>query len=268
MKDPDIGWWRRSRTTDVGAVVLLATAAWLASQEPRALHMLAAAVALLGLTLTLAYHDCRVEREGGRVEILRSWWLFWRWFQRRTTLAATGVKVEVSAGRWWTKRVLLVVEGATTPVVLECWANLGQLLFARSLAKRLGRWLGVPVVSANDFAEGQGARAARWNAVRNALRTADRTALRVGSAETDDARFHAEPPRLQSGVTTGRFVGRRPWIEVVQDHCFVVVGGALLVAFARAPRGLDVLRAVVLPMGALLVVEGFRGILPNKSGPA
>jgi hypothetical protein len=248
MEEIDIGWLRRSRTTDAGAVILFGAAACLATRGTTGLWALAALVALLGFALTLAYHDRRLERRGGQLELVEAWWLLGSWRRRRLTVTATQVRIGAQTSRGG--GVVLAIEG-DRPVVLERWGLRSQRIFALSLAKRLARWLGVPLSGADEGQGDLGDPASRMAALRAALPRTD------GGDDNS-----AQPPNPHDPLA-GRFLGRRWWLETFRDHCLVIVGGALLIVFILQPPGLW-LDAVALVAGSLVLVEGLRGIFPGK----
>lgn len=263
-----VGWRRRDRTSDVGAAALITLGGLVAKcagvvPAGRVLGWLFVAA---GAALALLYRDRWLERTDGEVWLGTAWWWLRPWGARRVRLRPARVVVEPEGTGWWARRrtVLSIANDvdASTPAgggsraveVLERWTEPSCQEYAQSVAASLARWLGVSTGGVLAPFEPLSAELARAH-------------LRASLAALNPT-GRSTPSRARSQVA-GRThlieVGRR-WFEV-SWWAWVVVLGATLATLWRL-GGSDRLSALAflaaLPMGAVLLLEGLRGVLPGR----
>jgi hypothetical protein len=257
----EIGWLRRRRTTDLGAVALLmiSVSVWAASGRWSALGALALLLCASGLLLTFVHRDGWIERTADReIWLVERWWLWGPRRVRRTRLRPTRLGLRaVGGGRPGYRGWVLSVENDGLPhtVILERWRERSSLARAESVGKCLARWLDVPPVedppsiTATPFPASP-----PWGAIKVAVAALPRVPRPSASRTVYEER---------AGVQ--QFRAPRRWSEGAWATWLVTLGlGLALASTVRAGGWERVALAAALPMGALLVIEGIRGLAPGR----
>lgn len=242
--EPDVGWHRRHRTTDLVSAVCFA----LAVPAVRILGSLGGCLAAgLGILLTFAHHDRRIERMRGDLWLIDGWWLFRSWRVRRQSIQSSRVALNTAGTGWFSRRrTVLAVDGLGGPVMVESWRRPSERVYALPLAINLARWAGVALSGTLAPFDGRPDDRSRLASLRATLGRSDRE------------RASSDIDRVQ---------GRRPAWQIAV-HAFIALEGVVLLAvscFAGRAHGIDALAlGAALPIGALLASYGLGGALPGK----
>jgi hypothetical protein len=261
-----VGWLRRDRTTDLGAVALVIAGSLAAGHvsAEKGGRLLGGLLALGGLALALFHRDRWLERADGKVWLVTARWWLRPWRTRRVRVRPNRVLIAPEGTGWRARRTVLSLEsddegnsGLPPRVeVLEKWREPSCRVYAQSVAASLARWLGTstggvlaPFEPLNPGAARAGLRASL-------------------SVLTDRSSMRPRPPpaRWQVAGHTHRIAARRRWFEILGSAWLVVLGAALALAWrVRTSAALSaVVFAAALPVGAALLIEGARSILAGR----
>lgn len=240
----DVGWHRRYRGTDLAAAVCfgLAVPAFVNLGYPSGCLAVA-----LGLLLTLAHRDRRIERVGGEVWLVDEWWLLGSRRSRRQLVQPGRVVLTVPETGWAARRhTVLTVDGPSGPLIVDGWRQVSERDYALPLAAGLARWFDVRLSGTLAPFDGRADGPTLWASLRTSL---------------EESRRDGAPSIAH------RAVGRRPGWQIALHVFLAVEGVALLAVSAFAPRaqGINAFAlGAALPIGALLASYGLRGFLTGK----
>lgn len=263
-----VGWRRRDRTSDVAAAALITLGGLVGGSDGVAgRRMVGVLLTAAGVALALLHRDRWIERTNGEVWLGTAWWWFRPWRTRRVRLQPDRVVIEPEGTGWWARRrtVLSIANDVEAPAppgrpparaveILERWTEPSSQEFAQSVAASLARWLGVPTGGVLAPFEAVSPEAAR-SQLRRSL--------------TAPAEISRSRPRRARWQVTGRthlIAVPRRWFEVLGWAWVVLLGGALTLLRRWNPsdRLASIVFSAALPVGAALVLEGLRGVLPGR----
>ncbi len=240
----DVGWHRRYRGTDLAAAVCfgLTVPAIVNLGYPSG----GLAVAL-GVLLTLAHRDRRIERAGGQVWLIDEWWLLGSRRFRQQLVQPGRVVLTVPETGWAARRhTVLTIDSASGPLIVHGWRQVSERVYALPLAAGLARWFDVRLSGTLAPFDERPDASTRWASLRTSL---------------EERRRDGAPSIAH------RAVGRRPAWQIAL-HVFLAVEGVALLAvsaFASRAQRIDAFAlAAALPIGALLASYGLGGSLTGK----
>jgi len=263
-----VGWLRRDRTSDVAAAALITLGGLVGGSDGVAgRSVVGVLLAAAGVALALLHRDRWIERTGGDVWLGTAWWWLRPWGTRRIQLHPERVVIEPGGTGWWARRqtILSVANDlevltssgeprARAVEILERWTEPSSREYAQSVAASLARWLGVStggVLAPFDPISPEEALAR----LRRSL-----------AALADSSRSRPRRARWQATGRTHVIAVPRRWFNILGWAWVVLLGVALTLLRTWNPgdRLASIVFAAALPVGAALVLEGLRRLLPGR----